>query len=197
MRGSSPPFRAGLRWRGALGWRGAFGLGLAAINRGATGVLGVLAIGHLLITFYLHIADSGRSERCLPMIWPIRDALPMVTLLRVAICCTPRSDTVVILHGLGRTNRPMQPMARALVSAGYRMLCATYPSHRLDIAALAQQLAIVLPQTGRVRFIVHSLGGVLAVRLAAKLPSARRGRVVQLGAPNHGSTLAWPSACRP
>tara|TARA_R110002124_G_scaffold42227_1_gene130048 strand:+ start:354 stop:950 length:597 start_codon:yes stop_codon:yes gene_type:complete len=104
------------------------------------------------------------------------------------------SDWVIILHGLGRSAASMRRMAHAASAAGFTPLCPDYPSHRDDLATLARQLAPLLPETGLVHFIGHSLGGILALRLAEMLPAARRGRIVQLGAPNLGSSLAKRSA---
>jgi len=47
-----------------------------------------------------------------------------------------------------------------------------------------------LPKEGVVNFVGHSLGGILAKNLMKRLPEARRGRIVQLGAPNFGSEMA-------
>tara|TARA_R110002049_G_scaffold75026_1_gene193297 strand:+ start:902 stop:1075 length:174 start_codon:yes stop_codon:yes gene_type:complete len=51
IRDRSPPLGAGLRGRVGRGFL-ALGFGFAAVSRGATGVLGVWAIGRLLVDFF-------------------------------------------------------------------------------------------------------------------------------------------------
>lgn len=101
---------------------------------------------------------------------------------------------VIILHGLGRNARAMQRLAQAASAAGYDVTCPDYPSRHHAIDDLVERLASSLPPTGRVHIIGHSLGGLLALGLMLKLPTERRGRIVQLGSPNLGSTLARRSA---
>lgn len=99
--------------------------------------------------------------------------------------------TVIILHGLGRTADSMLILARRLERAGFHTIRINYPSNALSVAALADLLEPMLPKTGRVDFVGHSMGGVLAKHLMRRVPKARQGRIVQLGAPNFGSEIAY------
>lgn len=99
-------------------------------------------------------------------------------------------ETVILLHGLARSGLSFWRMERALRAAGYRTLSLSYPSRHAPIPVLAGHLAARLPRAGRLHFVGHSLGGVLALKLIERLPPERRGRVVQLGAPNLGSEMA-------
>jgi len=99
-------------------------------------------------------------------------------------------ETVVILHGLGRRGASMRKLAAAIAAAGYHAVVLDYPSTSHAIDQLVEQLGDTLPAEGRLHFVGHSLGGILSKRLAKRLPEARRGRVVQIGAPNYGSELA-------
>ncbi len=99
-------------------------------------------------------------------------------------------DTVIILHGLGRSGTSMRKLAEAIKAAGFKTMVLDYPSTSHGIDALAEGLCARLPREGRLHFVGHSLGGVLSKKLAKRLPPERRGRVVQIGAPNFGSELA-------
>lgn len=65
-----------------------------------------------------------------------------------------------------------------------------YPSREASISELTDMLFEELPQDGVLNFVGHSLGGILAKNLMMRLPVQRRGRIVQLGAPNFGSEIA-------
>lgn len=100
------------------------------------------------------------------------------------------ADTVIILHGLGRSGASMRKLATAIEAAGFQAVVLDYPSTSHAIDALTEVLCAKLPKTGQLHFVGHSLGGILSKRLAKRMPPERRGRVVQIGAPNFGSELA-------
>ncbi len=99
-------------------------------------------------------------------------------------------DTVIILHGLGRRGASMRKLAAAIEAAGFQGLVLDYPSTSHAVGALVEALFEQLPPEGHLHFVGHSLGGILSKKLARRVPPARRGRVVQIGAPNFGSALA-------
>lgn len=65
-----------------------------------------------------------------------------------------------------------------------------YPSREATISELTDMLFEQLPKEGVLNFVGHSLGGILSKNLMKRLPEERRGRIVQLGAPNFGSEIA-------
>lgn len=131
-------------------------------------------------------------------------ALPLV----VAGCVGPRLSAtpdeqaasadalVVLLHGMGRSPLGMRPMARSLEAAGFRVLNLGYHSYTQTTAEIEADLTrrllaeLAARPAARVHFVGHSLGAVLARRLAVagRIPGVHR--IVQLAPPNQGAAAA-------
>ncbi len=105
------------------------------------------------------------------------------------------ADTVVILHGLGRSSSAMWMLAKRLEAAGYRTERFGYRSLKQTpdeiVAALGAQLHRCCRRADRrVHFVGHSLGGLIARAFLARREVPNLGRVVLLGTPSKGSELA-------
>ena len=84
----------------------------------------------------------------------------------------------------------MRRLSKHVAEGGFNPVLVDYPSGKTTIELLAKGIFSELQKEGRLHFVGHSLGGVLSVRVAKMLPANRRGRIVQLGAPNFGSEMA-------
>ncbi len=111
-----------------------------------------------------------------------------------AVCEDKQKDTVILLHGLGRTSGSMKFLERKLVKIGFHVENINYPSTRLSIEQIAEQYVAPVVQRSSTRkapihFVTHSMGGIIVRKYLSERSPMHIGRIVMVAPPNLGSEI--------
>lgn len=104
-------------------------------------------------------------------------------------------ETVVVLHGLGRSNLVTKTMAKRLFDAGYNVQQVGYQSLLGDspdevIQEVSEQINACCSALAKpVHFVGHSLGGLLVRAYLGENTVPNLGKVILLGSPNKGTPV--------
>lgn len=103
-------------------------------------------------------------------------------------------ELVVFVHGLWMTGFDQWWLRRGVARHGYCVKQFTCPTLRCDVKQNAARLNdFLLKQDARfetIHLVGHSLGGLVIRQLFHDYPQQRAGRIVTLGTPHNGSTIA-------
>jgi triacylglycerol lipase len=142
------------------------------------------------------VAPAPSTGATLPTVTVIARSLAALLSLLLASSASAgpaaaSAETVVLLHGLFRTERSMRPLAERLEEAGYRTHSLGYPSTELAPDALvefvAREIERCCEDAPRLHLVAHSLGSLLVRGYVMRHRPSALGRVVMVAPPNHGS----------
>ena len=99
----------------------------------------------------------------------------------------------VLIHGIGRSSKSFEAMAKALHEDGYTVVSFDYPSTRVTIQESAEYLHRVIESLVGIEsidIVAHSMGGLILRSYLQKHNNTRLHRTVMLGVPNNGAEVA-------
>lgn len=108
---------------------------------------------------------------------------------------TEKVETVVVLHGIARTNKQTYLISKRIANAGYEVYNINYPSTEHKIEWLVEFIHGEFEKHGitkkdKVNIVAHSMGGLLTRAYLKKYPMENLNRVVMISTPNKGSEVA-------
>lgn len=103
-------------------------------------------------------------------------------------------ETIIVLHGIGKTNRITYLLAKRISKAGFEVYNITYPSTKYTIQELADFLYkkfedLGIDRKNQINIVGHSMGGLITRAYIKKYKPQNLHRVVMIGTPNRGSEL--------
>lgn len=104
------------------------------------------------------------------------------------------NETVILLHGLGRSRTSMWLLAARLENAGFKVCRIGYDSMDLPPDDIVQDVAkkidaCITSNTDKLHFVGHSLGGLIIRAYLDHHHVANLGSVVLIGTPSQGTPI--------
>ena len=131
--------------------------------------------------------------RCCTTIFCLLSASLLAACSPPPAASAPEPETVVLLHGMGRTRVSLLVLEKRLQRAGYRTLNFPYSARDGSLDQLSDSLRQYVAdnvKTKRYHFIAHSLGNII-IRNGFREPyRPGLGRIIMLAPPNHPADLA-------
>ena len=106
---------------------------------------------------------------------------------------TMSGSAVILLHGLGRSDKSMRALQQHLEQAGFSVINFNYPSTRISLADSASYLHHViraLDGIEAIHLVGFSMGGLVTRTYLGEYGDPRIRRTVLIGVPNLGADLA-------
>ena len=144
----------------------------------------VLTNHHRLLDPQDHRHCSGTAEECEARLLKISAEKKLSVM---------SGKAAVLIHGIGRSSKSFDAMARTLTEDGYTVVSFDYPSTRVPIQESAEYLHQVIESLDGIEsidIVVHSMGGLVLRSYLQKHNDTRLHRAVMLGVPNNGAQLA-------
>ncbi len=126
----------------------------------------------------------GSKEECISALEEIRKQQELAAM---------SGKAVILIHGIGRSANSMRAIRRRLNDREYATFGFNYASTRIDIPTAAgylHELIESLDGIEEISFVVHSMGGLVVRSYLSQHRDKRIERLVMLGVPNSGATLA-------
>jgi pimeloyl-ACP methyl ester carboxylesterase len=106
----------------------------------------------------------------------------------------PMSGTaVIVLHGLGRSDKSVNQLRRHFEQAGYVAIAMNYPSLRANLEQNGEYLHQVIDSlegVETIHLVGFSMGGIVIRQCLSEYETPKLGRVVFIGSPHQGAELA-------
>src|SRR2546425_2410987 len=140
-------------------------------------------------------------------IWPVAASWILMVLHRLLIhdpARGPAPRAVVLIHGVLVNDGVWLSLRRSLARSGVAPIYTmNYGPPLADIDVFAEQLHTRIEEiraatgAGRVVLVAHSMGGLVARAYLRRFGGERVAKLITIGAPHHGSMLAWsfPGCC--
>lgn len=105
-------------------------------------------------------------------------------------------EFVILLHGIGRTNKSMKKIEKALIKDGYIVKNINYSSTKKNISSIVEnELKEVVQdcidkKANKIHFVTHSMGGIVVRYFLQNNKIPKNSNIVMLSPPNNGSEIS-------